>query len=58
MKENCKKEEKKNKQRQKTEGGTENIVKRSELNDFVVGFLQLICKDSSIFQSNLELLLL
>ena len=36
MKENCKKEEKKNKQRQKTEGGTENIVKRSELNDFVV----------------------
>ena len=46
----------------KTEGarGTEAIAKGWELNDFVafkLGFLQLICKASLIFKSNLELAL-
>ena len=36
MKEKCKKQQKKNKQRQKGTRGTEAIVKGSELNDFVV----------------------
>ena len=36
MKENCKKQQKKNKQRQKGERVTEAIVKGQELNDFVV----------------------
>ena len=56
MKDNCKKEQKKNKQRQKGAMGTEPIVKGWELNAFVVhlSFLQLICKASLIFKSNLE----
>ena len=36
MKENCRKQQKKNKQRQKGARGTEAIVKGWELNDFVV----------------------
>ena len=36
MKENCKKQGKKNKQRQKIARGTEAIVKGRELNDFDV----------------------
>ena len=36
MKENCKKQQKKNKQRQEGARGTEAIVKGLELNDFVV----------------------
>ena len=36
MKEKCKKQQKKNKQRQKWAMGTEAIVKGWELNDFVV----------------------
>ena len=36
MKENCKKQQKKNKQRQKGARGTAAIVKGWELNDFVV----------------------
>ena len=36
MKENCKKQQKKTKQRQKGAGGTEAIVKGWELNYFVV----------------------
>ena len=36
MKENCKKKQKKNKQRQEGARGTEAIVKGLELNDFVV----------------------
>ena len=41
------------------QGGTKAIVKGWELNDFVVhlSFLQLICKASLIFKSNLELTL-
>ena len=56
MKEKCKKQQKKNKQRQKGAMGTKAIVKGWELNDFVVhlSFLQLICKASLIFKSNLE----
>ena len=59
MKKKCKKQQKKNKQRQKGARGTEAIVKGWELNDFVVhlSFLQLICKASLIFKSNLELTL-
>ena len=36
MKENCKKQQKKNKQRQKRARGTEAIVKGGKINDFVV----------------------
>ena len=63
MKENSKKtnKTKQNKQRKrerKEQGRTEAIVKEWELNDFVVAFklsfLQVICQDSLIFQSNLE----
>ena len=36
MKDNCKKQQKKSKQRQKGARGTEAIVKGRELNDFVV----------------------
>ena len=36
MKEKCKKQQKKNKQRQKAARGTEGIVNGWELNDFVV----------------------
>ena len=36
MKEKCKKQQKKNKQRQKGARGLEAIVKKWELNDFVV----------------------
>ena len=56
MKEKCKKQQKKNKQRQKGAMGTEAIVKGWELSGFVVhlSFLQLICKASLIFKSNLE----
>ena len=36
MKENCKKQQKEKEQRQKGARGTEAIVKRWELNDFVV----------------------
>ena len=54
-----KKKQKKNKQRQKGARGTEAIVKGWELSGFVVhlSFLQLICKASLIFKSNLELAL-
>ena len=59
MKQNCKKQQKKNKQRQKGARAKEPIVKRQELNDFIVdfklGFLQLIGKASLMFKSNLEL---
>ena len=56
MKEKCQKQQKKNKQRQKGARGTEAIVKGWELSGFVVhlSFLQLICKASLIFKSNLE----
>ena len=49
----------KEKQRQKGARGTEAIVKGWELSGFVVhlSFLQLICKASLIFKSNLELAL-
>ena len=49
----------KEKQRQKGAKGTEAIVKGWELSGFVVhlSFLQLICKASLIFKSNLELVL-
>ena len=59
MKKKCKKQQKKNKQRQKGARGTEAIVKGWELSGFVVhlSFLQLICKASLIFKSNLELAL-
>ena len=59
MKENCKKQQKKNKQRQKGARGAEPIVKWGKLNDFIVhlSFLLLICKASLIFKSNLELAL-
>ena len=53
MKEKCKTQQKKHKQRQKGARGTEAIVKGGELND--LGFLQLICKASLIFRWNLEL---
>ena len=58
MKEKCKKTTKE-KQRQKRARGTEAIVKGWELSGFVVhlSFLQLICKASLIFKSNLELAL-
>ena len=53
------KEKYKKQQRHKGKRGTEAIVKGWELNDFVVefklGFLQLICKASLIFRSNLKL---
>ena len=53
MKEECKKQQKKNKQRRKGARGTDAIVKGWELNDFVVhlSFLQLICKASLISKS-------
>ena len=55
----CKKQQKRNKKRKKGARGTEAIVKGLELNDLVcafkLGFLQLICKVSLIFKSNLEL---
>ena len=54
MKKKCKKQQKKNKQRQKGARGTKAIVKGWELNDFVVNS---ICKASLIFKSNLELAL-
>ena len=59
MKENCRKQQKKNKQRRKGVRGAEAIVKGWEQNDFVVhlSFLQLICKASLTFKSNLELAL-
>ena len=67
MREKCKKQQKKNKQRQKEAMGTEAIVKGWELNGFVVHlsqvqviwlrFFQLICKACLIFMSNLELAL-
>ena len=49
----------KEKQRQRSNGKTEAIVKGWELSGFVVhlSFLQLICKASLIFKSNLELAL-
>ena len=53
MKENCKKQQRKNRPGQKGVSGTEPIVKGWELNDF----LQLVCKASLIFKSNLELAL-
>ena len=52
-----KKQQKRNEQRQKGAMGTEAIVKGWELNDFKLGFLQLIWKASLIFKSNLELAL-
>ena len=42
MKEKCKKQQKKNKQRQKGARETEAIVKWSELNDFVVDLSQVM----------------
>ena len=48
----------KEKQNKKEQEETEAIVKGWELNDFgtfKLGFLQLICKASSIFNSNLEI---
>ena len=59
MKEKCNKQQKRNKKKQKGKRGREAIVKGCELNDFGgafrLGFLQLICKVSLIFKSNLEL---
>ena len=59
MKENCKNNNGKTKKRQKGARGTEAMVKGWELNGFVVhlSFLQLICKASLTFKSNLELAL-
>ena len=42
MKENCKKQQKKNRQRQKGATGTEPIMKGWELNDFAVHLSQVI----------------
>ena len=57
MKKKCKKQQKKNKQRQKGARETEVLAKCWELNDFVVhlSFIKLICKAFLIFKSNLEL---
>ena len=60
MKEKCRKQQKKNTQRQKGERGTEDIVKdiaKWFCCAFKLGFLQLIYQASLIFQSNLELAL-
>ena len=61
MKEKCKEQQIKNKQRQKGARGTKAIVKGWKLNDFCsafkLGFIQLICKASLIFKLNLELVL-
>ena len=61
MKEKCKKEQKK-KQRWKKQGGDRSYKERVRARWFCcafnkLGFLQLICKDSSIFKSNSELTL-
>ena len=47
----------KEKQRQKGASGTEAIVMNWFCCEFKLGFLQLICKASIIFKSNLELVL-
>ena len=59
MKDKYKKQQKKNEQRPKGERRTEARVKGWELNDFVLhlSILQLICKASLIFKSDLELAL-
>ena len=58
MKEKCKKEQKKNKQRWKKQGGDRSYKERVRARwfccAFKLGFLQLICKASSIFKSNSE----
>ena len=57
-----KRETQKKKKKRKRTTGTEAIAKGWEINDFCwafkLGFLQLICKASLIFKSNLELPLL
>ena len=61
MKGKCKEKKKQNKKDKKGASRTVAIVKMWEQNDFVVylnffqGFLQLICKGSLIFKSNLKL---
>ena len=60
MKENCKKQQKKNKQRQKgarNRNYSERLRAKWFCCAFKSGFLQLICKASLIFKSNLELAL-
>ena len=60
MKEKCKKQQKKNKERQKETRGTEAIMKKVRAKWFCCAFkldLQLIYKASLIFKSNLELAL-
>ena len=62
MKITDKRETQKKKKERKRTTGTEAIAKGWEINDFCwafkLGFLQLICKASLIFKSNLELPLL
>ena len=59
MKEKCRKHQKKNKQRQKGATGSysERVRAKWFCCAFKLGFLQLICKASLIFKSNLELAL-
>ena len=58
MKEKCKKQQKKNKQRQKGAKGNRSCSKRVRAKwfscAFKLGFLQLICKASLFFKLNLE----
>ena len=60
-KRNTKKNKKKNKQRWKKQGGDRSYKERVRARwfccAFKLGFLQLICKASSIFKSNSELTL-
>ena len=61
MKGKCKEQKKQNKKDKKGASRTVAIVKMWEQNDYVVhlnffqGFLQLMCKASLIFKSNLKL---
>ena len=55
MKENCKKQQKKNKDTK--EQGEQKLRAKWFCCAFKLGFLQLICKASLIFKSNLELAL-
>ena len=59
MKEKCKKEQKNKQTKWKKQGGDRSYKERVRARwfccAFKLGFLQLICKASSIFKSNLEL---
>ena len=60
MRENCKKQQKKNKQTERSKGNrsySEKVRAKWFCCAFKLGFSQLICKASLIFRSNLELAL-